>query len=73
MGSSNIVKNVLENDFTKKRKIGRLRKRSKDQIKEDTEMDFYTINEIAGDRFEWRRHARKQHLGEVSALRCASK
>ena len=66
MNDSSIVKRTLQNDFTKKRKRGRPPKRWKDQIKEDTGLDFDTLHDIANDRAEWRRHvnqiwAKSQH------------
>ena len=66
MDDSSIVKRALQNDFTKKRKRRRPPKRWKDQIKEDTGLDFNTLNVIANDRIELRRHvnqiwAKSQH------------
>ena len=54
MEDNNIVKQVMNNDFTEKRKRGCPPKRWKDQIKEDTEFDFLVLNGIAVDRAEWR-------------------
>ena len=56
MDDNSLVKQVFNEDFTKKRKRGRPPKRWKDQIKTDTEMDLPAVNHIAEDRLEWRRH-----------------